>query len=344
MFRFEHPYYLFALILIPVLVLIQWWVNKNRLNKLHKFASEGLWSSLIPSFDPLYYKRRYLLWISGITLLIISLSNPQWGIRKEKIEIKSTDIYIALDISNSMMANDIKPSRLERSKLWAESLVRSLSGDRVGTVLFAGQAYLQSPLTTDYGSVTMFVRSAHPELISFQGTNVSDAIIACMENFPKNEEAQRVIFVISDGEDNDENSIETARKAAQNNIIIYTIGAGTEGGGPIPIKSNNNLEDYKRDETGKPVQTKLNASFLMQLAEVTKGKYFHIENGESIIATIKSDIAAMTKQRIAERSYSEYESYFPFLLFPALLLLMIEYLYSVKWFHFLFDRFMKKVK
>ena len=342
MFRFEHPWYLIGLVLIPILKFTSMWMNRNQLRRLQSFAAESLWTSLVPSFDPKRISRKNFIWIAGLCLLILALSNPQWGTRKEKVEIKSTDIYIALDISNSMLANDIKPNRLERSKLWAESLVRSLASDRVGTVLFAGQAYLQSPLTTDYGSATMFVRSATPDLISFQGTNISDAITSCMDNFPKNEEAQKVIFLISDGEDHDEHALETARKAGQNNIIIYTIGAGTTGGGLIPVRLGNGQEDYKRDETGQPVQTKLNSNILIELAEATKGKYYHIENGDAIIPKIKGEIANMTKQRVAERAYSEYESYFPYFLFPALLLLLCEYLYSMNWFSFVFDRYFKK--
>jgi Ca-activated chloride channel family protein len=342
MFRFEHSWYLIGLALIPILVFCNLWINKNQRMRLQSFATESLWSSLIPSYDVKRSFRKNVLWIAGIFLLILALSNPQWGTRKEKVEIKSTDIYIALDISNSMLANDIKPSRLERSKLWAESLVRSLASDRVGTVLFAGQAYLQSPLTSDYGSATMFVRSANPELISFQGTNISEAITTCMDNFPKNEEAQKVIFLISDGEDHDEHALETARKAGQNNIIIYTIGAGTAGGGLIPFRLGNGQEDYKRDETGQPVQTKLNSNILIELAEATKGKYYHIENGDAIIQKIKIEISNMTKQRVAERAYSEYESYFPYFLFPALLLLLCEYLYSVDGFRFMLERYFKK--
>ena len=337
MFRLEHPVILNLLALLVVLVLIQRFVLRSSIEKLQSFASKSLWPGLIPALDFKKSKRRSVLWIIGLGLIILAMSNPQWGTRKEKIEIKSTDIYLVLDISNSMLCNDIKPNRLERAKLWCESLIRSLSNDRIGTVLFAGHAFLQSPLTTDYGSATMFVRSAVPELITTQGTNISDAITTCLENFPKNDEAQKVIILLSDGEDHDELAKDLADKARQNNVSIFTIGTGTAQGGLIPVQLQG-MQDYKRDESGKPVQTRLNQEILITIAKNTQGKYFTIDDGDAIIPLIKSEIANMTKHRVAERAYSEYESYFPYLLFPALLCLLAEFLISIQW----FDRFKKK--
>ncbi len=341
MFRFEHPIYLYGLVGLALLYLAQMNIRKNRLDALKRFSPDGLWSQLIPSYDVKYIFRRSTIWLSGVALLILALSNPQWGVRKEKVEIKSTDLFIAIDVSNSMLSDDIKPNRLERSKLWAESLIRGLAGDRVGIVLFAGHAFLQSPLTTDYGSATMFVRSAHPDMITRQGTNISDALVSCMENYSKEDEAQKVIVLITDGEDHDLHAMESAVKAKNKNIAIYAIGAGTPEGGMIPV-SISNMQDYKRDETGKPVQTKLNKPFLSDLAQSTLGKYYSLENGESIIQSIKADISNMSKQRIAERAYSEYESYFPYLLFPALLLLLTDYLLSIKWRGFRMGHLLKK--
>ncbi len=337
MFRFEHPYYLMALILIFVLVASQFVVNKMQAAKLNRLAHPNLWRSLVPGFDHKLLRRRSWFWLGGMALVLFSLSNPQWGVRKEKIEIKSTDIFICQDISNSMLSEDIKPNRLERSKLWAESLIRSLASDRVGVVLFAGNAFLQSPLTTDYGAATMFIRSAHPELITTQGTSIGDAIQVCMDNFGNENEAQKVILLLTDGEDQDENAMAIARKAKEKNIGVFTIGIGTPEGGLIPILIHN-ASDYKRDETGKPIQTKLNAKFLQELAGAAQGKYFWINDGEAIVSILKDEIANMTKQRVAERSYSEYESYFPYFLFPGLILLLIEYLMSIRW----FERLKKK--
>ena len=338
MFRLEHPEFLNLIVLIIVLVMLQRFISKSVYTRLQAFASKSLWAGLIPELNLRKKNLRSVLWISGLGLIILSMSNPQWGTRKEKIEIKSTDIYLVLDISNSMRSDDIKPNRLERAKLWAESLIRSLSNDRIGTVLFAGHAFLQSPLTTDYGSATMFVRSAVPDLITTQGTNISDAINTCIENFPKNDEAQKVIVLLSDGEDHDELAQDLAAKAKQNNISIFTVGTGTEQGGLIPMAVQG-MQDYKRDETGKPVQTKLNKDILVKIAQSTNGKYFTIDDGDAIIPLIKSEIANMTKQRVAERAYSEYESYFPLLLIPGLLCLIVEFLWSIQW----FNRFKKKV-
>lgn len=342
MFRFEHPEFLYALGLVIILLLLEYFVKRNRMKSIDKLGVKSLWPTLIPGYDPKVLAWRSSLWLAGLGLLILSMSNPQWGIRKENVEIKSTDIYLAMDISNSMLSEDIKPNRLERAKLWAESMIKNLASDRVGVILFAGNAFLQSPLTTDYGSATMFIRSASPDMISTQGTNLEDAINTALENFSDDQEAQRVLLILSDGEDNEESNskaIEAAEKAKEKNVALFTIGVGTVNGGLIPIPYSNNMENYKRDETGKPILTKLNQAVLQYLAQVTKGKYYSIENGDAIIGAIKNELANMEKQRIAERAYSEFESYFVYFLIPGLLLLMLEYLLSIHWFR----RFKKKV-
>lgn len=339
MFRFEHPVFLYyGLGLVVLLVVLEFLIKKKRLKLIHNLAGKSLWSYLVPGFDPIKLAWRSGLWLSGMTLLILAMSNPQWGTRKEKVEIKSTDIYIAMDISNSMLCEDIKPSRLERAKLWSESLIRNLASDRVGTILFAGHAFLQSPLTTDYGSATMFIRSAHPDLITTQGTNLEEAISTALENFSDEKDVQRVLFILSDGEDNttdEENApqaIAAAEKAKEKNVAIFTVGAGTTTGGLIPVVTPNRMEEYKRDETGKPVVTKLNVSTLQNLSRVTKGKYYSLQDGDAVLSDIKSELANMEKQRIAERSYSEFESYFQYLLIPGLFLLLIEFLLGIQWF------------
>lgn len=339
MFRFEHPVFLYyGLGLVVLLVLLEFLIKKKRLQVINKLAGKSLWSNLIPGFDPKKLAWRSLLWLSGMTLLILAMSNPQWGIRKEKVEIKSTDIYIAMDISNSMLCEDIKPNRLERAKLWAESLIKNLASDRVGTILFAGNAFLQSPLTTDYGSVTMFIRSAHPDLITTQGTNLEEAISTALENFSNEKDVQRVLFILSDGEDNataEESApqaVAAAYKAKEKNVAIFTVGAGTTEGGLIPMVTPNRMEEYKRDETGKPVVTKLNVGTLQNLSRLTNGKYYSLQDGDAVLSEIKLELANMEKQRIAERSYSEFESYFQYLLIPGLMLLLIEFLLAIRWF------------
>jgi Ca-activated chloride channel homolog len=332
MFRLEHPYYLVGLLILIPLFIGYWYQWKRAQKRLVTFASTHLWKSLVPDFAISFARRNAWLWLAGIGLIILALANPQWGIRKEKIEIKSTDIYLALDISNSMLAEDIKPNRLERTKLWAESFVRELANDRIGIVLFAGHAFLQSPLTTDYGSAALFIRSAQPDLITTQGTNISDAIATCLENFPATEDAQKVIILLSDGENHDELASNIGAQAKAKNVVIYTIGTATEQGGLIPI-SQQGMQDYKRDETGAPIQSKLDAAILRHIASSTRGSYHAIEAGNASILQIKSEIADMTKQRVAERAYTEYESYFIYLLIPGIICLVLEFLFTVHAFH-----------
>lgn len=339
MFRFEHPVFLYyGFGLVVLLIFLEFLIRKKRLKVINKLAGQSLWSNLIPGYDPKKLAWRSALWLSGMSLLILAMSNPQWGIRKEKVEIKSTDIYIAMDISNSMLCEDIKPNRLERAKLWAESLIKNLASDRVGTILFAGHAFLQCPLTTDYGSATMFIRSANPELITAQGTNLEEAISTALDNFSNEKDVQRVLFILSDGEDNatDEESapqaIAAANKAKEKNVAIFTVGAGTTTGGLIPVVTPSHMEEYKRDESGKPVVTKLNAGTLQNLSRLTKGKYYSLQDGDAVLNDIKFELANMEKQRIAERAYSEYESYFQYLLVPGLMLLLIEFLLAIQWF------------
>jgi Ca-activated chloride channel family protein len=263
------------------------------------------------------------LFLSGVLFICISYSNPQWGYKKEKVERKAADVYIALDISNSMLAEDVPPSRLERAKKFASDLVQELKGDRIGLILFAGSAYLQMPLTTDYAAAEIYLQSANPNIAGTQGTAIAEALELAMRTYDDRSAQNRALVIITDGEDHEEGALEMMQKANEAGVVPYIIGVGSEEGGFIPMNIRGR-EDYKRDETGSPVRTKLNEPFMRELSVAGNGRYFNIANSEVVISSLKERIDQLEKEDIEERSFSEYESYFQYFLGIGLVLLFIE--------------------
>ncbi|MBK8502024.1 MAG: VWA domain-containing protein [Saprospiraceae bacterium] len=225
------------------------------------------------------------------------------------MQAKSADIFIALDISNSMYCQDVAPSRLEQAKRFATLLTHKLRGERIGLILFAGNAYLQMPLTSDYAAAEVFVQSANPDLAGTQGTALGDAIRKAQDDFTKEDRYHRVLVIITDGEDHDPDALEMAKLAHQEGMIIFTVGVGTADGSFIPMMVRGN-EDWKRDEQGQPVRTKLNESLLQELANAGGGNYFYLNNSADILKEIDQKVDTLEKREFEERSFTEYDSYF----------------------------------
>ncbi len=326
MFRFEYINYLSFLILIPVLlaiIVVAWRFRKKALERL---GNIDLLKRLMPGYSE---KRQYLktaLLLTGLAFLIVGWANPQFSNKKEKVKRKGVDIYLALDISKSMLAEDVAPSRLERAKRFAGNLLDELAGNRIGMIYFAGNAYLQIPLTIDYAAAAAMLKSANPNLASSQGTAIGEAIDFALKGFEIKDQQNKVLVIISDGENHDEDAIEKVKEARSRGLLVFTAGVGTPEGGLIPVR-NGNREDYKRDETGQPVKSQLNEEMLINLAEAGGGIYFNLLESESkIFSTLKNQIEKMQKQEFEQRSFTSFESYFQWLLLPAFLLFLIEFL------------------
>lgn len=258
-------------------------------------------------------------------LLVVAWANPQRGTKRSKVTKKAADIMVALDISNSMLATDIAPSRLERARTFALDLVRELRSERIGTIVFAGNAYLQMPLTTDYTAAALFLRSANPDQAPTQGTAIAEAIDLAERTFPQADKTHKVLVVLSDGEDHDSEAISRAADAADNGLLVFTIGVGTPEGAPIP-QNYDGIVDFKRDEKGQTVKTQLNEKMLKEVAEAGEGEYFNIANTRGIIEALKNRIDKVEKRELETRAFNEFESYFQWFVLAALAILVAEFM------------------
>ena len=309
MFRFEHPYYLYFLLgLLPLigLIMLGWHLYQRQSNQIGD-------AKLVDHLTQFKSPRRKR-WAEICTLIIfvftiIAWANPQWGAKREKVQTRSSDIFIALDISTSMYCQDIAPSRLEQARKFGLQLTEKLRGERVGLILFAGNAYLQMPLTTDYAAAQIFLKSASPTLATSQGTAIGDAIRVAQEGFRSDQRFHKSLIIISDGEDHDADALEMAKQAHEEGMIIFTVGVGTAQGSFIPINTRGK-QDWKRDAEGQPVRTSLNETLLQSLASAGGGVYYYLNGTEFILEDIDVRVDKMDKETFEERSFTEYESYF----------------------------------
>lgn len=326
MFRFEHTEYLYLLLgLLPVGILLylgwRWYLGQQK-----RLGDANLITSQADQVSPFRYRFISILTLLSLAFGIIAWANPQWGAKREKVKAKSTDIFLALDISNSMYCEDIAPNRIELAKRFTQNLVNHLKGERIGLILFAGNAYLQMPLTNDYAAAQLFVRSASPKLATTQGTALEGAIETAMENFEQGKTYHKAMILISDGEDHNTEAIEKAREASESGLSIFTIGVGSPEGSFIPMTTSNGQVDWKRDTDGQPVRTRLNETLLRELASVANGQYFRLSRETEILDAIKQQVDKMEKQEYEDRSFTEYESYYQIFLALSLLFLLWEWI------------------
>ncbi|MBI1228375.1 MAG: VWA domain-containing protein [Bacteroidetes bacterium] len=326
LFRFEHPSYLYAFAMLPLLVLAFWFFWRWRKQAIDRFAESHLAPLLMPEASRWKHRLKFGLVLTALVFLILGAANPQWGNKREKVKRKSVDVLIALDISNSMYTQDIPPNRLERAKKFAEGLVEKLKGNRIGIVYFAGSAYLQMPVTTDYAATQMFLRIASPDLAASQGSAIGEAIsIARRALQGSGNETHKALVLITDGEDTGGEAVEEAEKAREEGVIQFTIGVGTAEGAPIPIKSNGGVE-YKRDENNQTVTSRLNEKILRDLAEKGGGMYFNVMSGDDAVAeALQARIDKMEKKDLEVLGFSSFYSYFQYFVFLALALLVADW-------------------
>jgi len=321
MFRFEDTSAFYLLALIPVMVLIVIWMNRRLKIRILKFGKIDLVEKL--KNGSVKTKLKVIFYLTAILFLVMSAVNPQWGIKKEKVKVEKSDVFFALDISASMNAEDVSPSRLEKSKKMIEQLISERKGDQLGLIFFAGGAYLQMPLTSDYAAAQLFVRSANTDMAGTQGTAIGEAIDLAMRSCK--EKNQRALVILSDGEDHDENAVDMAEKAAESGWSVFTIGVGSEEGSFIPVY-NEDREEYKMDEEGNPVKSVLNQNLLKEIAEKGKGSYYFLGNeNKELISEINVQLERMQKRAVEISSFTEYRSYYPYFLLMAIVLLTVEF-------------------
>jgi len=321
--KYEYPdhFYLLAALPVGAVLLAAYWMWRQK--ALARLGEEALLQRLLPSVSPLRFWLKNALFGLGLILLAVSWANPQRGAKQQQATQESADVFIALDISQSMLAKDIAPSRLEYAKVFARKLVQALEGERVGLIFFAGDAFVQMPLSTDYNFLIQSLQSAEPDLITVQGTAIPLAIDLAAESFGEEPGGGRALILITDGENHDEDAVARAEAAYEDGIVICAVGAGTTDGGPIPT-GNSEFSEYKRDENGDLVRTRLNEQLLLQLAQAGGGRAFNIKQNDAAVNAIKRIVDGLEKREITLRSYTEFESYYQWFLLPALLLLLID--------------------
>ena len=331
MFKFENHIYFYAFASIPICIGIYIWYVYSSKKKLKKIGESALIQQLMPEVSKAKKITKFILFLVGLSFLILGVCNLQTGSKMKDVKREGSDIMVCLDVSNSMLAQDLTPNRLERSKIAIENMVNKLQGDRLGIVVFAGEAYVQLPITTDYGTAKLFLDGINTKIVPVQGTNIADAINKAVESFGKDEGKNKAIVVITDGENNEdaqESAVEAAEEAAKKNIVIHTIGVGSESGVPIPNVIDGVVSGYKKDNAGNTIVTKLDAKILQDISAASNGVYVQASSSDIGLDTILDKIAELDKKQLESKMYSDYEDQFQWFLGAALLFLLIESLLS----------------
>jgi Ca-activated chloride channel family protein len=329
MFRFADPEYLYGLYFLPVFIFAFWYLMRNKHKLLNKFADKKLQPVLLPTYSKAKEISRFGTIILAIVFLLFAAADPQIGTKIENVKETGIDIYILLDVSLSMQAQDIKPSRLEKAKLEISNLIQKLSGDRIGLIVFAGEPFVQFPLTSDYSAANLFLSAADASTVPDQGTAIAAAIDLATKSFDYSSKTERVVVIFTDGEDHEGNLQSAIDKAKENNITMYTIGLGSPDGVPIPVyNSQGRPAGYKTDVDGNVVLTKLDEAALKDIATGSGGQYLRGANDRDELDIIYKNLSKIKKTEFGERKVTDYEDRFYYFLAPGIILLLIEFFMS----------------
>ena len=330
MIRFANTEYFYALILVLVFVLLYWFYNNWRKRAKKRFGDEKVIKGLMPTVSEAKPLLKFVLIIVAYVFLIIGIVDPQVGSKLEKVKREGIDLMLVLDVSNSMLAEDIKPNRLERSKMAISNLVDKLQGDRIGIIIFAGNAYKQLPLTTDYSAAKLFLSAVDTKVVPTQGTAIGEAIEMATESFDDREH-NKAIIVFTDGENHEDDAIGAATAAAEMGIKVFTIGMGLPDGAPIPLYNNYGSQTgFKKDREGQTVITKLNEDMLRQIAAAGEGAYARANNATTGLRKIFDDISQIEKKEIETKQFTDFEHRYQIYLTVALIFLIIELLIATR--------------
>ena len=325
LFRFANPDYLYLLLLLPAVILL-YIINLIRKKKaLKRLGDINLVSRLVPEMSRIRPAIKFIMQLVGVSALIIVLARPQFGSKIEDVKKQGVEVIIALDVSNSMLAEDIQPDRLTRAKQAISRLVDNLDNDKIGLIVFAGDAYIQIPVTTDYISAKMFLSTINPNMVPKQGTAIGAAISLGVRSFSPGEGKSKAMIIITDGENHEDDPVKEAEEATKTGIIIHTIGIGSTEGVPIPVIINGK-KDYLKDAEGNTVITKLDEEILKKIALSTGGNYVRASNSNIGLDEIFSGIKKMKKQELESTMYTEYNDQFPIFAALAMLLLMADFI------------------
>ena len=322
---FGAPQYLYALIALPALMAFVWWAFARRDASVRRIGDPALIERLSTSVNRGMRRRRLILWFVGIALIIVALARPQWGSDVQIVEHRGVQVMIALDISRSMLAQDLKPTRLERAKLEISDMMSRLTGDEVGIVLFSGASFIQFPLTFDYATARTYLRNASPDAITRQGTVIAKAIETALQGFNEERVSQKIIVIMTDGENHEGDPIAAARRATEEGAVIYTVGFGSPEGEPIPVyDAQGNVTGYREDDQGRVVISSLDEATLQEVARAGGGRYFRaVERGA--IAGLVDEIQSFQDESLqSEFNRKRIERFQIFLLAGILSLVLAE--------------------
>lgn len=327
MFRFESAEYLYLLGIVGLFVILFIVNTISRKSKLLKFGELSLVSKLIPDASFSRKLLKFSLIILALVFMIFALARPQSGTKLQDVRSKGIELAIAIDVSNSMLAEDIKPNRLQNTRIFVQRLLSRLSNDKVALIVFAGDAFVQMPLSDDISAARMFMSTINTDIVPIQGTAIGKAIDIASRTFTSEEEISKIIIIISDGEDHEDNPVMAAKAAADNGILVHTIGMGLPGGTPIPMK---NGRGFLRDNSGNVVTTALDENTLINIAKSGNGVYVRASNNANSLDAILDEIDSVKKGEIVKTKYSEYEEQFQYFLAVSIILLVINVFISEK--------------
>jgi Ca-activated chloride channel family protein len=330
MYKLEEPIYFYLLAIIPAMIvvflMVLWWKKRTQ----RKFSNLELLKKLAPNSSTFKSTLKLILLLLGVAFLVVSLVNPKMGSKLKTIKREGVDVVFALDVSKSMLAEDIAPNRLEKAKQIISKIIDQLGSDRVGIIVYAGNAYPLLPITTDHAAANMFLQNANPDMVSSQGTAINEALELAKTYYNDEEQTNRFLVIISDGEDHQEETKQMAQDLSNKGIKIYTVGVGTEKGAPIPMRDSGSMIGYKKDNAGETVITQRKSEILEGIAEIANGQYIDGNVTENPVIEISNIIANAQKSEFETKQFSDYKDQFQWFLGIAILFLVLDI--------FLFDK------
>ncbi|RKS55466.1 Ca-activated chloride channel family protein [Gillisia mitskevichiae] len=324
MYILEEEKFFWLLLIIPALIVLFIGLLFWRKSKQKQFASAEMLEQLTPDKSVFKTWLKFGLLLLAFILLILALVNPKIGTKMETVTREGVDIVFAIDVSKSMEAEDVAPNRLEKSKQLVTQIINNLASDRIGIIAYAGSAFPQLPITTDYASAKMFLQAMNTDMVSSQGTAIKEAIELSSTYFNEEDQTSKVLFIISDGEDHEGDIGNVAKEAADKGIRIFTIGVGSLKGGPIPIKRNGVIQTYKKDQNGETVITKLNEETLKELANDANGEYIQGNVTNTVLEKVTESLQNMDKTEFEAKQFADYQSQFQWFLGLAILLILLD--------------------
>ena len=320
MFRFEEPTYLYLLAALPLIAILRWLLERKQQKRLKLFGDPTLLRQLMPDVSRMRPVVKFWMLLAALALIIVMMARPQMGTRISHEKRTGIESIIAMDISNSMLAEDVTPSRLDRTKMMVENLVDNFTDDKIGLIVFAGDAFVQLPITSDYVSAKMFLSEIDPSLIATQGTDIATAINMAANSFTQQQGVGKAIIVVTDGEDHEGGALEAAKAAKKKGMRVYVLGVGSDKGAPIPLGNG----DYMKDKTGNTVMTKLNEDMCRQIAEAGGGAYIHVDNNSNAQRQLDNELAKLSKKEMQSTIYSDFDEQFQAFGIIAIILLILE--------------------